>query len=134
MPVPLGPSRPSWRMPFAITPILLCIAAVIVVWQLRVTETAQRSERAKIVQTEQRLDAAPGPRPKLRARLTAQRAAEHRLNARGDWLTWTLGGLVLPAAGLVLFGGLRRREEDGGRARSDQRRLQALVQHSTDMI
>jgi diguanylate cyclase (GGDEF)-like protein/PAS domain S-box-containing protein len=49
------------------------------------------------------------------------------------WVTWALGGLSLPAAALLILGG-GRREDDGGRARRADRRLQALVQNSSDMI
>jgi diguanylate cyclase (GGDEF)-like protein/PAS domain S-box-containing protein len=117
-----------------VAPVLLCLLAIVVVWQLQGASAEQRSARAGIIATERRLDAAPGPRPVLRERLATMRATERRLEGRVEWLTWALGGLVLPAAGIALFASLRRRDDDGGRARSDQRRLQALVQHSTDVI
>jgi diguanylate cyclase (GGDEF)-like protein/PAS domain S-box-containing protein len=134
MPASSGSPRAFWRMPLTLAPVVLCVVAAVVLWQLRAVESEQQRERASIVETEQRIDAASGPRPRLNERLTRMRNEEQRLNARSDWLTWALGALVLPAAALVLVGSLRRRESDGGRARSDQRRLQALVQHSTDMI
>jgi diguanylate cyclase (GGDEF)-like protein/PAS domain S-box-containing protein len=134
MPAPSIASRPWWRTPLTLVPVVLCILAAVALWQVRATEADQQGVRGQIVQVERRIDAASGPRPVLRKRLVALRARERSLASHSDWLTWVLGGLVVPAAALVLLGGLRRREEEGGRARSDQRRLQALVQHSTDMI
>ena len=52
---------------------------------------------------------------------------------RLGWLTWALGGLTLPAAALLILSGVRRDDGGGGPRRAD-RRLQALVQHSSDMI
>src|SRR3712207_1471129 len=50
------------------------------------------------------------------------------------WYTWSLGFLVLPAAGLLILSTAWHRKDEGGRERRADRRLQALVQHSSDMI
>ena len=134
MPACSATSRPPWFAPLALAPVVLCLLAGVTMWQVRLAEADQQDARTRIAAVERRLDAAAGPRPVLRARLARLRAAERRHARRSDTLTWLLGGLVVPAAAIVLFASVRRREEAGGRARSDERRLQALVQHSTDMI
>jgi diguanylate cyclase (GGDEF)-like protein/PAS domain S-box-containing protein len=131
---PFRSSRPAWLTPLTFAPILLCVVAVAVLAQLWATQADQRSMRTAVTRIENRIDAANGPRPILRQRLAGRRAEERRLERRADTLTWLLGGVVLGATALGLFAALRRREEEGGRNRSDDRRLQALVQHSTDMI
>jgi diguanylate cyclase (GGDEF)-like protein/PAS domain S-box-containing protein len=135
MAIGTGALRSPWRAPLTLAPLLLCVAALGVLWQVRATEGRQARERERVVALEQRSDAAKGrTRSLLRAELEAARAEERALSAHADWLTWLLGGLVVPAAGMLLINSVRRREEEGGRARRDERRLQALVQHSTDMI
>jgi len=67
-----------------------------------------------------------------RLRLVLDTVADRELAQSLGWLTWALGGLLLPAAALLVLGG--RHGDDGGRARRADRRLQALVQHSSDMI
>src|SRR5688500_4524282 len=118
MPARSASSRPLWISPLALAPVVLCLLAGITMWQVRVAESDQQTARERIAAVERRVDAAPGPRPVLRERLTKLRAVERRHASRSDTLTWMLGGLVVPAAAIVLFASLRRREEEGGRARS----------------
>lgn len=131
-----GSTRPLWRAPVALVPILLCILAGVVLWQISGTQTEQTQLRAHILDLERRGDAAKTRkwRTNLRERLEQARVEERDVSDRLDVLTWLLGGLVVPIAGIVLVTTVRRREEEGGRARRDDRRLQALVQHSTDLI
>jgi len=131
-----GSTRPLWRAPVALVPILLCLLAGVVLWQMSSTQRDRTVLRAQILDLERRGDAAKTKRwrQNLRTRLENARDEEQHLGARVDWLTWMLGGIVVPIAGIVVVTTLRRREEEGGRARRDDRRLQALVQHSTDLI
>ena len=69
-----------------------------------------------------------------RVRLVLDTVPDPELVQRLGWLTWALVGLTLPAAALLILGGARRHSDEGGRARRADRRLQALVQHSSDMI
>jgi diguanylate cyclase (GGDEF)-like protein/PAS domain S-box-containing protein len=135
MPAPSAAARPLLRSPLALAPLVLVIAAAVVFWQARSAESEQRWLRDQIAQTEQRIAAASSPRPVLQRRVAAYRRDERAVAARSESFTWLVGGLLVPAGILALAAGLRRRDDDPGRRRqSDQRRLQALVQHSTDMI
>jgi diguanylate cyclase (GGDEF)-like protein/PAS domain S-box-containing protein len=69
-----------------------------------------------------------------RVRLVLDTVPDPELVQRLGWLTWALGALTLPAAALLVLGGSRHDADDRGRARRADRRLQALVQHSSDMI
>jgi diguanylate cyclase (GGDEF)-like protein/PAS domain S-box-containing protein len=127
--------RPLWRSPLTLVPLILCVLALAVLWQVRTAEDRQAEALARVAVLDRRVaEVRKSQRAAARAAVAAAREEVRELDARADWLTWLLGGLMLPAAGLLLLGGLRRREEEGGRARRDERRLRALVQHSTDMI
>jgi diguanylate cyclase (GGDEF)-like protein/PAS domain S-box-containing protein len=116
-------------------PIALCVVGGILVWRAQAARTDQQEARARVVALEQARDTARRKRDvaAVTRRLTAARAAEARESDRMSFHTWALGLLTLPAAGLLLIGRSPRRTDEQG-DRSADRRLQALVQHSSDMI
>ena len=116
--------------------VALCLLAVGAVWQSHVTENRVASIRADIVDLESELDITVkrASRVKLRDKLTAARVEERRQSTRMGWFTWGLGLLTFPAAGLLLVNAAWQRREEGGRERRADRRLEALVQHSSEEI
>jgi diguanylate cyclase (GGDEF)-like protein/PAS domain S-box-containing protein len=107
-----------------------------IVWQSRVTESQQAHKRGQIEQIESQLDftVKRASRVELRDQLAVVRAEEQKLATRLGWYTWLIGLLTLPAAGLLVVNTARQRRDEGGRERRADRRLQALVQHSSEEI
>ena len=130
------PASVRRRVTLVASAVVLCVAAFGVVWQSRVTDAAAGEHRAKVAQIERQLDVTVkrASRVALRRKLRGVRAEERALTSRMGWYTWSLGFLVLPAAGLLILSTAWQRKDEGGRERRADRRVQALVQHSSEEI
>jgi diguanylate cyclase (GGDEF)-like protein/PAS domain S-box-containing protein len=130
-------SRAGWRALLRVTaPIALVLVGGFLVWHGQAARTQQQTEHLRVVSLEQTRDRAVQGRrgvKQLDARLSAARAAERRAADKASWSTWAIGLLMLPAGALLLLQGSSSHREERGQRRAD-RRLQALVQHSSDMI
>jgi diguanylate cyclase (GGDEF)-like protein/PAS domain S-box-containing protein len=130
------PERSSiWRSPLVVASVVLCLLAGVVLWQAEATSRDHRAQQARVIALEREADerarrAGRGPGATLNAARSRERELAHRQNV----LTWLLGGLMLAGAALMLALAARRRGDDDGRALRDERRVQALAQHATEMI
>src|SRR4051812_44614220 len=106
---PAGLNRSPLRLASAAGPVLLFVLAAVVLWQLRATGADLVTQRARVATLERREAATDGPKrhAEVASHLAAARAAAHDLEDRQDWLTWALGGLMLPAIGLAAVAGVR---------------------------